>query len=231
MQRTPPTGRRAVIVGNGPSVDAIPPGFWAGAHNEPDCMLIGTNRALCIKALQGACFDALVIRDRYTQLWIDQDLGWRYHEERWKPADCWKVGPAFARQAHCDEFLRMDGPWQQERTVDHNREAVVMQNRSVVLMAANWAWLQGARAIALVGVDYGPGPDGQLHAAMMPPWGIAPRRGQDVYRKQIPSCAVIEFRKAAAAVATAGGRIVNVSPGTRLKAVPTCDAMEWLGKG
>lgn len=226
MQRTPPTGRRAVIVGNGPSVDAMPSGFWTGLDG---CMLIGTNRALCLIALQGVRFDAMVIRDRYTQLWIDQKLGWLYHEELWKPANCWKVGPAFARAAHCDEFMRQAGPWQYERVVDRNREAVVMANHTVVLMAANWAWLQGVRDIALVGVDYGPGPDGQLHAAMLPPWGTAPRRGQDVYKKQIPDRTVLECRNAAAAVAAGGGRIVNVSPGTKLKAVPVGDAMEWIG--
>ena len=229
MQRTPPTGRRAVIVGNGPSVDAMPSGFWTGAQSNPDCMLIGTNRALCIIALQGVRFAAMCIRDRYTQLWVDQQLGWQYHADFWKPFTGWKVGPAFARHAHCDEFVRMSGPWQHERVIDHNREAVVMANHSVVLMAANWAWLQGARDIALVGVDYGPGPDGQLHAAMPSPWGQAGRRGQEVYKKQIPDCTVLECRNAAAAVAAAGGRIVNVSPGTRLKAVPTCDAMEWIG--
>ena len=206
----------------------MPSGFWDGVQNEPDCMLIGTNRALCIIAVQGVRFDAMCIRDRYTQLWLDQKLGWQYHHDFWMPFVGWKVGPAHARVAHCDEFVRLDGPWKHEREIDRSREYAVMANHSVVLMAANWAWLQGVRDIALVGVDYGPGPDGALHAAMIPPWGIAPRRGQDVYKSQIPECTVLECRNAAAAVAAAGGRVVNVSPGTRLKAVPTGDAMEWL---
>lgn len=230
MQRTPPTGRRAVIVGNGSSVDAIPPGFWGGAHSEPGCMLIGTNRALCLTSLQSVRLDVMVIRDRCGALWIEPRLGWEYHKHLWQSATCWKVGPAECRVTHCDEFVRQVAGWQYERTLDENREAAVLLNHSVVLMAANWAWLQGVRDIALVGVDYGPGPEGQLHAAMIPPWDDAPRRGQEVYRKTIPPYVILQFREVSEAVASAGGRIVNVSPGTRLKSVPQGDAMGWIGK-
>ena len=215
-------------MGNGPSVDAMPPGFWRGCQEDDALLLVGTNRALCIIALQGVRFDALAIRDTYRALWVGKELGCQYHEQLWRPYDCWKVGPAFCRVTHCNEFVRQAGPWQHTRVVDRNREAVVMRNHSVVLMAANWAWLQGARDIAFAGVDYCPGPEGQLHAAMLAPWGQAGRRGQDAYAKQIPDCTVRECREAVAAVSAAGGRLVNVSPGTRLEAVPCADAMEWL---
>lgn len=231
MQRQPPKGSRAVIIGNGPSVDVMPSGFWAGAQDDTDCMLIGTNRALCITALQGVRFDAVVIRDSHFQLWMDSKLGVRYHQELWLPATCWRVGSATRRSSRCEEFLRPLPGWQYERVGDDSGESAIMDNHTVVVMAANWAWLQGARDIALTGVDYGPGPDGRLHATMIAPWGASPRRGQEVYRKQIPCCTVLEYRDSAAAVAAAGGRMVNVTPGTRLRAVPRCDAMEWLGKG
>ena len=220
MQRTPPTASRAVIVGNGPSVDVMPPDFWRGVEADDDCMLIGTNRALCLCALRGARFDALVIRDTYRNLWHRQERGAKYHEELWKPCPCWKVGPSHARVTHCDEFVRMAPDWQFERALDRSDEAAVMKQSSVVLMAANWAWLQGAREIALVGVDYAPGSDGQAHAAMIAPWGGESPGWEGQYDKPVPAGVERQFARAVTAVRSAGGRMVNFSPGSRLGSVP-----------
>jgi len=216
MQPTPPTGRRAVIVANGSSVDAMPPAFWRACRG-PDTMLIGTNRALCFQSLQPAAFDALVIRDTYRNLWHDQAVGIRYHEELWKPAACWKVGPAHARYTQCDEFVRFVDEWQHERILDANREAAVMRQSSVVLMAANWAWLQGAREIFLVGVDY----HGR-HAAMTAPYKKS-TGWEGLYDKPVPDAIERQFSLAVRAVDSLAGKILNLSPGTRLRAVPAAD--------
>jgi hypothetical protein len=220
MQRTPPTASRAVLVGNGPSVDVMPPDFWRGVEADPDCMLIGTNRALCLCALQGARFDALVLRDTYRNLWQKQEWGAKYHQELWKPHPCWKVGPSHARVTHCDEFVRMAPNWQFERALDRDCEAAVMKQSSVVLMAANWAWLQDAREIALVGVDYRPGPNGQAHAAMIAPWGDKSPGWEGQYDRPPPAAIERQFATAVTAVRSARGRMVNFSPGSRLSSVP-----------
>ena len=48
--RHPPAGTRAVIVGNGPSVDAMPAAFWREAARDPECMVTGTNRTMAFVA-------------------------------------------------------------------------------------------------------------------------------------------------------------------------------------
>lgn len=212
----PPGAPRAVIVGNGPSVDEMGPAFWRCVARDADCMLIGTNRALCLHATQNVRWDALVIRDAYRDLWRDVRWGARYHDELWKPHPAWKVGPAGERVTHCDEFLRFEGPWRTRRETDRNGEAVVMSNPSVVLMAANWAWLAGARLIELVGVDY-TGRYAQMiepYQSQSPPWS-------GLYEAPVPAGIERQFAAAVAAVASAGGEMVNLSPGTKLRAVAT----------
>lgn len=214
---TPPTGKRAVVIANGPSVDDMPPAFWSGCRRK-GVLLIGTNRALAFEALQGVPLDALVIRDTYRDLWSDNKWGVEYHERLWKPCPAWKVGPAEMRVTHCDEFvLQVPRPdeWQFERVVDHNREAAVMRNASVVIMAANWAWIQGVRDIQLVGVDYY-----GKHAAMIAPWGSKQSAGSGQYDKPIPGVIEKQFFVMVKAIESRGGSIVNLSKDTKLKAVP-----------
>ena len=203
---------------NGSSVDAMPPAFWRACRRE-DVLLVGTNRVLCFASLQGLAWDALVIRDAYRSLWQDPSWGAKYHQELWKPAAAWKVGPADRRITHCDEFIRQAHGWQFEWVTDHNHEAAVMENRSVALMAANWAWLQGARELLLVGVDYrGP------HGRMIEPYRSRSPGWQGQYDQPVPSGVERQFAAARQAVAAGGGKIVNLSPGTRLQAIPE---MEW----
>ncbi|MBL7133523.1 MAG: hypothetical protein ISS78_05445 [Phycisphaerae bacterium] len=217
-QRQAPRQGRAVIVGNGSSVDAMPPAFWrdCGRH---DVMLIGTNRVLCFASPAGAAFDVLVIRDTYRNLWHDQRIGARYHDELWKPHAAWKVGPADRRVTHCDQFVRQAGEWQFESAPDANGEIAVMKNSSVVLMAANWAYLQGAREIALVGVDY----HGR-HATMVDPYGAQSPGWEGQYDRPVHESIERQFAAAVAAIQSQGGRMVNLSPNTRLGAVPK---VEW----
>ncbi|KKL87448.1 hypothetical protein LCGC14_1934630, partial [marine sediment metagenome] len=147
----------------------MPPAFWRGIAHDPECLLIGTNRVLCFEALQGAPWHALLIRDHYRDLWHDQKWGCRYHNELWKGHPAWRVGSATDRGPHCDEFVRPAPGWQAARVPDANNEAAVMKNPSVVLMAANWAWLQGVREIFLIGVDYRGG-----HTRMIRPYEGVP---------------------------------------------------------
>ena len=212
----PPTGPRAVIVGNGSSVDAMPPAFWRTC-DKPALLLVGTNRVLCFAALRELSWDALVIRDTYRNLWRDQEVGARYHEELWKPCSCWKVGPADRRVTHCDEFVRQVPGWQFEPAEDENHETAVMRNSSVVLMAANWAWLQGAREIFLVGVDYC-----GRHGRMTDPYGTQSPGWEGQYDKAVSPGIRRQFAAAVDAVASHGGRMLNLSPTTRLTAVPEC---------
>jgi hypothetical protein len=222
MQRTGFSPERAVIVGNGSSVDAMPPAFWR-ACQQPGTVLVGTNRVLCFRRLQDVAFDALVIRDTYRNLWHDQAVGIRYHEELWKPAACWKVGPADRRVTHCDEFVRFAPGWQHRRVVDANGEAAVMMQSSVVLMAANWAWLEGARELYLIGVDYcGP------HAEMIEPYGGRSVGWEGQYDKPVPEAIVRQFGQAVSAVRRLGGRILNLSANSSLQAVPPADWHEAL---
>ena len=199
---------------NGSSVDAMPPAFWR-AVRRGGCMLVGTNRALAFEALRDVTLDAMVVRDRYDRLWADQALCCRYHDELWKPFAGWKVGPAAMRVAHCDEFVRFAGPWQPRRIEDDNDEAAVLAQSTVALMAANWAWLCGAREILLIGVDYcGP------HARMFAPYGAADTGNTAQYARPVPACIERQFRRAVEAVEALGGRMVNLSPATALRAVP-----------
>jgi len=192
----------------------MPPAFWQAVQADADCMLVGTNRVLCLAALQTVRWDALVIRDCYRDLWLDQRWGAKYHEELWKPHPAWKVGPSAERVTHCDEFVRFVPGWQHERVPDANGELAVMQNPSVVLMAANWAWLAGAREIYFVGVDY----SGE-YARMVPPYDRAETAWQDQYHQAVPERIERYFRQAREAVEAAGGRILNLSPRSRLKAI------------
>ncbi|MHC4718121.1 MAG: hypothetical protein ACYS5V_14205 [Planctomycetota bacterium] len=217
--KAPPGAPRAVIVGNGPSVDEMGAAFWRRVGRDANCMLIGTNRALCLAATRRVGYDALVIRDAYRDLWPDVRWGARYHQELWKPHPAWKVGPAAERVTHCDEFVRFDGPWRMRRETDANGEAVVMSNPSVVLMAANWAWLQGARELLLVGVDY----RGD-YVRMIPPYDRAGAAGAGPggagrYEGPVPERIERRFRHAREAVKAAGGRMINLSTRSRLACV------------
>ena len=179
-------------------------------------MLIGTNRALCFVSPVGITFDVLVIRDTYRNLWHDQRWGAKYHDELWRPCQAWKVGPAERRVTHCDQFVRQAGGWQFERAPDANGEIAVMKNSSVVLMAANWAFLQGAREIALVGVDYR-----GRHATMVDPYNAQSPGWEGQYDRPVHESIERQFAAAVAAVESQGGRMVNLSPNTRLQAVPS----------
>jgi len=208
---------RAVIVGNGGSVDRMPRAFWRLCQGS-DVLLVGTNRALCFTALRDVRLDAMVIRDTYRDLWHRQEVGEQYHRELWQPAQCRKVGPADRRYTHCDEYVRFAGPWQHRPDRDSNGELAVMKNSSVVLMAANWAWLRGVRRIFLAGVDYHGG-----HAEMIEPYGAESPGWEGLYDKGVPKATERQFRRAVEAVESAGGRMTNLSPSTRLQAVATAD--------
>ena len=205
----------------------MPAAFWGLAQGTPRrknaagspqgdgrCMLVGTNRVLCLAALQAVRWDALVIRDCYRDLWLDQRWGAKYHEELWKPHPAWKVGPSAERVTHCDEFVRFVPGWQHEPVRDANGELAVMQNPSVVLMAANWAWLAGAREIYFVGVDYAGG-----YARMVRPYDNAEAGWAGQYARSVPERIERYFRQARDAVEAAGGRMLNLSPRSRLKAI------------
>jgi hypothetical protein len=213
MRRSAPTGRRAVIVGNGSSVDRLPSAAWGMFQADEECIVVGTNRALCFEALRDIRLDAMVIRDRCRNLWYPQDWGIRYEQELWNPTESWKVGKD--RTVNCDEFVRFVPTWQDVRVLDENREAAVLLQNSVVLMAANWAWLQGARELLLVGVDYC-----GRHARMIPPFRDAPMSWRGHYDRPVAESIEREFASAVASVESLGGTMVNISESTKLKAVP-----------
>lgn len=217
MNRVPPTGRRAVIVGNGPSVDLVPPAAWGALHDR-GWLLVGTNRALVFSALQGVSLDAMILRDGYRDLWLDKTVAWNYHQRFWKPFTGWKAGPANDRVSACDEFLRFEPGWQYESVRDANRERAVMRQSSVVLMAANWAWLCGVRYIAFLGVDY----TGGDCAAMIPGYAVS-TGWEGRYAKMVPEAVERQFSAAVSAVTAGGGSMANLSRGTHLKAVPTAE--------
>jgi hypothetical protein len=197
-------------------VDTVPPAAWR-RWKDQGFLLIGTNRVLAIRSLRdaSAAWDALVIRDCYRDLWLDQRVGARYHQELWKPCPAWKVGPANDRMTHCDEFVRFVDAWQLAPTPDENGEAAVMRNSSVVLMAANWAWLRGAREVLLVGVDYC-----GRHAEMIEPYGSAALPWSGQYDRRVPPATEREFAAAVRAVQAGGGQVWNLSPISRLQTVP-----------
>ncbi|MDP6546111.1 MAG: hypothetical protein QGH60_19195 [Phycisphaerae bacterium] len=213
----------AVIVANGSSVDEMTEGFWRRCGGA-DVLLVGTNRALCFKALKGVRLDAAVIRDTYRDLWSDQKFGEAYHRDFWKPADCWKVGPADRRVTHCDQYVRQAPGWQGRAIVDRNGEQAVMKNSSVAIMAANWAWLQGCRTIGLVGVDYC-----GSHAVMTEPFAGASPGWEGQYDRPVPIAIERQFSRAAAAVESAGGVFANFSPSSRLAARKPADWRKVLG--
>ncbi|MEI7834841.1 MAG: hypothetical protein WCK05_00345 [Planctomycetota bacterium] len=211
-------------MGNGPSVDAMPPAFWRGSAGVGGLLLAGTNRVLCLRALRAVPWDLLVIRDTYRNLWHDPGLGARYHEGLWKPHEAYKVGPADRRVTWCDEFVRQEPGWQPAPVPDANREPAVMRNGSVVLMALNWAYWQGVRQFALVGVDYtgGEGP------AMIEPYAGQSQGWEGRYDTPVPDVVERQFAEALAGVRAGGGNIMNLSPGSRLQAVPAGDWRTWL---
>lgn len=211
MKKPTPHGRRALIYGNGPSVGAAVPGGW-GKYD----LIIGTNRCLVIKALQGAPFNVVVIRDGYRDLWYENRFGVLYHEQFWKPCPLWRVGSSVSRSnTHCDEFVSFADGWQAAGVRDHNRELLVMESASVVIQAANWAWHYGAREFSLLGVDY----TGGDCAEMIAPFAVSTGR-EGRYDKGPHSFIEPQFARMVAAIEAGGGSIVNLSPGTKLKAVP-----------
>ncbi|GAF98622.1 unnamed protein product [marine sediment metagenome] len=203
-----PHGTKAVVIGNGGSVDTMPPEFW-----NQDCLYIGTNRALCFKALQGVRLDAVVIRDCWSSLFSTMDISRKYHFDVWQPATMYKVGPAPERNTDCDEFMRQESGWQFDRNIDKaSGESAVMRNSSVVIMACNVAWHWGVRDFQLIGVDYHGG-----MAEMTPPFNVS--TGFDNrYDSPIRVGVIKQFAKMRVAIETEGS-IVNHSPGTKLKAV------------
>lgn len=203
-----PSGTRAVIVGNGGSVDLMPPEFWT-----MDCLYIGTNRALCMKAMQGVRLDAVVIRDTYGVLWAESAVGWHYHQNYWKPCGAYKVGPSFARYTYCDEFVRQEDGWQFSENRDHNREAAVMRNGSVIIMAANVAFHWGVREFFVTGIDY----HGR-HAAMLDGYDVNTGNAW-VYDKPVDPIIEKQFRVMREAVESTGGRVWNCSQGSKLQAL------------
>lgn len=211
-------------MGNGPSVDAMPPAFWRACADSTGLLLAGTNRVLCLRALRAVPWDLLVIRDTYRNLWHDPGLGARYHEELWKPHGAYKLGPADRRLTWCDEFVRQEPAWQPTPVRDENGEAAVMRNGSVVLMAVNWAYWQGVRQFALVGVDY-TGGDGP---AMIEPYAGQSQGWEGRYDTPVPEGIERQFAEALAGVRAGGGDIVDLSPGSRLRAVPAGNWRTWL---
>jgi hypothetical protein len=99
-----------------------------------------------------------------------------------------------------------------------------MKNSSVAIMAANWAWLQGARTIGLIGVDYR-----GAHASMIEPFaGVSPGwEGQ--YDKPVSVGIERQFARAAEAIESGGGVLRNFSPRSGLVAVEPADWREVLG--
>jgi len=212
----------AIIVGNGPSVDALPVEFWLTAWQR-NVLLIGTNRALALTATANLEHDVLVMRDRYTQLWLKQELGAKYHTELWKPNRAYKVGSASSRTAHCNEYVAMTDSWQHDVEYDRNRELLIGQNDSVVLMATNWAWLVGIRSIGLVGVDYYGG-----HASMIDPYNASTRGVGGALANNMDSIER-QFGTAVKEMTRSGGEIVNLSPATQLRSVPKMHWKSFLG--
>ena len=223
--RQPPSGAAALIIANGPSVDAVPADLWPRLRSRRGLLLIGTNRALAFAALQTVPLDAMVIRDTYRSLWHDQRWGCLYHERLWKPFAGWKVGPADRRVTHCDQFLRFAERWQARPRLDENGEAAVVAASTVCLMAANWAFLRGCRRIYFLGLDY----RGQ-HPRMVEPFDQAAVGWQGQYDQPPPPRIEDQFAAAADAVARLGGRLRNLSPGSRLKAVPSATWNQVLGE-
>lgn len=202
-----------MVVGNGPSVAALPPAAWADFKQQGK-LIVGTNRVLAVACLQSVQWDALVMRDCYRQLWANQDVGWRYDRELWQHHPAWRVGPAEDRASHCDEFVLQVPGWQ-PRDVRVGGESCVMANASVVIMACNWAWLCGVRHFELIGVDYAePRPLEWIKGYGFP----QSRAGR--YDSNPPASIERQFAALREGIGAGGGTIVNLSAGSRLKAIP-----------
>lgn len=203
-----PSGTRAVIIGNGGSVDVMPPEFW-----EMDCLYIGTNRALVLSSLANVRLDAVILRDTYRNQWADSAVGWLYHREHWKPSEAYKVGPSFARYAHCDEFVRQEDGWQFDENIDHNRERAVMRNGSVIIMACNMAFHWGVREFFITGIDYR-----GKHAEMIDGYNVNTGNAWQ-YDKPVDPIIEKQFRIMRESIESVGGRVWNCSPESKLKAL------------
>lgn len=214
MTRQPPEGRRAVIVGNGPSADALPPAALAEAQ-ENGWLLIGTNRVLVFEALLWTPWDAIIIHDTHADLWKDPEVGHLYHELHWKRSEAWRVGPAAQRTTECDEYVRFSIYWRAESEWDSDDERACLGGQSPVL-AANWAFLQGVREVALIGCEY----SGGGLARMVPPFGGQPTAGPRYDGTPPEACIEKQFERALLGFRAGGGRMVNCSPGTLLESVP-----------
>ena len=204
-----------IIVGNGPSVDEVSPAMWS----QLGTTYIGTNRCLVLAACLHVPWTAIVMRDSYRSMFGDQDVGWRYHQECWIPSAAYKVGSSHDRSVHCDEYAKQSDPWHAEPTFTADREMRVMKNSSVVLMAASWAWLCGARDLRLIGVDY----RSPHHARMIEPWQSAPLHNIGHYDRPVPTGIERQFKAAVDGIEAGGGTIVNYSANTKLGAVPCAD--------
>ena len=202
---------RVVIVGNGGSVDVMPAWFW----HQPGVEYIGTNRCLALAACRDVTWSSLCMRDCYRKMFTTDNHGSDYHRQLWKPSEAYKVGDGHDRATWCDEFIYQVAGWQHERVEDRNHEASIMRNSSVVLMAANWAWICGARDLALIGVDYSL----PHHAMMAEPWQSYPHGDPQQYARRVSRGIERQFSQARTAIEAAGGRIVNLSPGTKLRAI------------
>ena len=108
---------------------------------------------------------------------------------------------------------------------DRNGEAAVVKNSSVAVMAASWAFQHGARQLMLVGVDY-TGP----HARMVRPFDSCAVGWRGLYDRPVPGGIDKQFAAAVTAVEAAGGMLLNLSPRTRLEAVPLAHWTSVLGQ-
>ncbi|MCE5277192.1 MAG: hypothetical protein ABFD92_16815 [Planctomycetaceae bacterium] len=220
--KRPTSCLRAVVIGNGSSVDALPPEAWRVLDVRGPLWRIGTNRALVFSALANVRLDVLVLRDRPRRFWLDQRWGSLYEQQFVIPfsrSGGWVVG--HDRTAYADEHVCFAKDWQS--SCPESPDGLwVMHNSSAVLMAVNWAWLCGCRDIAMIGVDYcGP------HAAMIERWSGAEMAYQGLYDKPVPPHIEKDFAFAANAITDEGGRLVNLSAKSALKAVEPMDWQAW----
>lgn len=205
---------KAVIFGNGPSLDHMPQAFWSACKSE-NLLLAGSNRALVLRSCQDLDWDVLFLRDPYRRLWLDQRLGEAYHETLWKPCPVWKVAPASNRSTWCDEYMQPGPAWADD---DAGRRTPA----SVVLLAAQWLWQRGIRHLFLVGVDYRGG-----HAQMREPFN-APTRGKAGCRDEMFDRVFEQFRRATAYIQSEGGSLRNLSPHSALPYVPALAIESFL---
>ena len=221
-ERTSIRTRRAVIIGNGGSVDVVPPEFW----RRPGWLLVGTNRALVFRALEHRRPDVMVARDRWDPLWVTgKHIGKKYYREYWEPFGGRKVAEELCWGGdHEVDYVRQEPGWQVVSDFNRDNVGSVMENASVVLMAVNWAFHQGVREFELIGVDYFGG-----HAEIIPPFDKYDTGGGRYEKRlkkhdKIPPFIERQFAEMVRGVETGGGSIVNRSPGTRLQSVPQ---QEW----